>query len=63
MPRNYSISPKTLRVRHEIIWSLHLDGHDGQEIAELFNMERSWISRIVKQMPKGFKSVFVPVVK
>lgn len=57
------MNPKMLRLRNEFIWSLDEDGHTGKDIADCFNMEKSWISRIIKQKPRGFKSSFLPVVK
>ena len=63
MTRIYSIEKWILRWRSDLIWSLSEDGHDANDIAQLFNMEKSWISRIIKKKPAGFKSRLLPVIK
>jgi len=63
MPRIYGIENRTLRLRGDLIWSLNEEGYEGSEIAQLFNMEKSWINRIIKQKPKGFRTLLLPIIK
>ena len=50
----------TKEVRHifekraEIIWALSLQDYNGQEIADMFNLSRSVINRIIAQKPVGW---------
>lgn len=54
---------RLLRLKNELIWSLSEDGYNGSDIAQVFGMEKSWISRIIKQKPKEFVSCLQPVIK
>lgn len=38
--------------RNEIIWQLSQEGYTGGDISEMMNLDRTWISRIIKLMPK-----------
>lgn len=40
--------------RNEIIWQLHVEGYSTGDIQAMVNLDRTWISRIIKMMPKGW---------
>lgn len=40
--------------RNEIIWQLSQEGYTGGDISDMMNLDRTWISRIVKMMPKNW---------
>jgi hypothetical protein len=40
--------------RNEIIWQLHSEGYSTGDISSMVNLDRTWISRIIKLMPKGW---------
>lgn len=45
----------------ELVWALHLQGYNNEEIGVVFNRSRSVIQRVVKQMPKDWKPKWVKV--
>lgn len=57
MARNYTVDKHLLVVRMHLIWSLYDHGYTGPQIAELFNMEKSWVSRLIKMEPRAFRSI------
>lgn len=59
MSRIYSIDKKVLRFRNELIMSMSQEGWSNIDIAHCFGMtDDSWVSRIVKNKPKNFRSLF-----
>lgn len=63
MPRIYDMPDKMFRLRNQLIWSLSLDGYDGQEIGYLLYLDKSSVNRIIQEKPKGFVSMLNPVSK
>ena len=41
--------------RQELIWALRTQEYNGEEIAFMFNLDRSVISRILKGKPMNWK--------
>lgn len=42
--------------RDEFIWALVAQGYNGTQIAQVFNLHRSTVHDIIKQMPEGYVS-------
>jgi DNA-binding transcriptional regulator LsrR (DeoR family) len=40
--------------RTEIIWALSCQDYNGQEIADMFNISRSVVNRILANKPSGY---------
>jgi hypothetical protein len=38
--------------KHKVIWENHANGLSCAEISELINLDRTWISRLIKQIRK-----------
>lgn len=55
----------TKEVRHifekraELIWALSNQDYNGQEIADMFNISRSVVKRIIDKKPEGWKPKWI----
>lgn len=45
--------------RQELIWALDHQGYDGDEIALVFSLDRSQISRLLKKKPSDWQPRWV----
>jgi len=44
-----------LKRRMEIVWQLAWEGYSDMEIGEMVGLERTWVYRLRKRMPKKWK--------
>ena len=49
--------------RDELVWALDFQGYNGTEIAVVFNIDDSVISRIMKKIPKDWKPKWIKAEK
>lgn len=50
---------KILDRRVSLVWELHCEGYSDIEIGEILNgLERTWVYRLRKRMPKGWKQAW-----
>lgn len=55
------IQPTAIRIleeRLELVWLLAWKGFGDTDIAEILGLERSWVYRLKKRKPKGWKPDF-----
>lgn len=45
----------------ELVWLLAWEGYSDIEIGEIMNMERTWVYRLRKRMPKKFEPILEKV--
>ena len=62
MPRYDSIQLRLIEKRDELIFALDYQGYNGQDIAKIFNLNRSTIKRILSKKPLGWKPKWHKVV-
>lgn len=41
--------------RNRLVWQLAKEGFSGGDISEIMKIERSWVNRITKLMPRGWR--------
>lgn len=47
---------KIIKTRNDLIWALVAQGYNGSQIALIFNLHRSTVHDVIKQMPEGYVS-------
>ena len=52
-----------LEKRNEFIWSLTDQDYNSSEIAALFNMDRSYVFKIIKKRPPGWTNPWFRIDK
>lgn len=41
--------------RNRLVWTLDHEGYSGGDIEEILKIDRSWVNRILKLKPRGWK--------
>lgn len=59
MPKINPTKLHLLEERNELMWFLDYRGFNGQEIGEIFNVDRSWVREILTRKPKKWLPKYV----